>query len=281
MTEGVAVRDLSFTYTGHTADMIFRNVSFAVEPGKIFCLLGPNGTGKSTLLKCVSNVFSTPPGKVFLFGEDIAALRPADVAKEIGYVPQSQVSVFPFLVKDVVIMGRAPHLGMLSSPTRKDVDIAYRVMKTVGILSLAERPCTALSGGEWQLTLIARALAQGPRILVLDEPTSHLDMGNQMRILRTVKDLAEEGLAVVMASHFPDHAFLTAGEAAILNHGRIVHKGPPDEVITDANMKEAYGIETKVLYVGEGVNRMACFPSLGSVAPSSDRCEVPKDIPAG
>ena len=109
-------------------------------------------------------------------------------------------------------------------------------METVGILGLADRPCTTLSGGEWQLALIARALAQEPGILVLDEPTSHLDMGNQVKILRVVKALAQSGLGIVVASHFPDHAFITATEAAILNHERIVQKGPPDEVVTGANL---------------------------------------------
>jgi iron complex transport system ATP-binding protein len=142
-------------------------------------------------------------------------------------------------------------------------------METVGIVALAKRPCTTLSGGEWQLTLIARALAQGPRIMVLDEPTSHLDMGNQMKILRVVQGLAERGLAIIMASHFPDHAFLLASEVAILNHGNIVQQGSPDKVITDDNMRDTYGVDTKVLYIGEGVDRKACFPTLRNRLQSS------------
>lgn len=262
MTALVTVKNLAFSYDGDVTHAIFHDVSFSVGSGDIFCLLGPNGTGKSTLLKCVSNVLQGWQGSILLGEKEIAHMKPSEVAKGIGYVPQNQVSAFPFLVKDIVVMGRAPHLSIFSSPNKKDRTIAYGAMKTVGILSIADRPCTTLSGGEWQLTLIARALAQEPRIMVLDEPTSHLDLGNQMKILRVVKELAETGLAIIMASHFPDHAFLVSSEVAILNRGHIEQKGIPERVITEENLKDTYGVEVKVLYVGEGVNRKACFPSL-------------------
>jgi iron complex transport system ATP-binding protein len=262
MTPLVKVQDLAFSYDGNMTHAIFRDVAFSVGPGDVFCLLGPNGTGKSTLLKCVSNVLQGWQGSIHLGEREISHMKPSDVAKGIGYVPQNQVSAFPFLVKDIVVMGRAPHLSVFSSPNKKDRTIAYGAMKTVGILSLADRPCTTLSGGEWQLTLIARALAQEPRIMVLDEPTSHLDLGNQMKILRVVKELAETGLTIIMASHFPDHAFLVSSEVAILNRGHIEQKGIPERVITEENLKDTYGTEVKVLYIGEGVNRKACFPSL-------------------
>jgi len=262
MSALLSVQNLAFSYPGVPACPIFREVSFSVNPSDVFCLLGPNGTGKSTLLKCVSNVLQGWHGTILLGDKDICHLRPAEVAKGIAYVPQNQVSAFPFLVHDIVVMGRAPHLNVFSSPTRIDREIARTAMEAVGILHLAERPCTMLSGGEWQLTLIARALAQEPRIMILDEPTSHLDMGNQVRILRVIRSLAEKGLGIVMASHFPDHAFFAATEAAILDDGLMIRKGPPDEVITEENLGKAYGIEVKVLQVGEGVNRKACFPSL-------------------
>ncbi|MGD0916179.1 MAG: ABC transporter ATP-binding protein [Thermodesulfobacteriota bacterium] len=262
MTPLVTIHNLAFSYDGDITHAIFRDVTFSVGPGDIFCLLGPNGTGKSTLLKCVSNVLQGWQGSILFDEREISRMKPSDVAKGIGYVPQNQVSTFPFLVKDIVVMGRAPHLSVFSSPNKKDRTIAYGAMKTVGILSLSDRPCTTLSGGEWQLTLIARALAQEPRIMVLDEPTSHLDLGNQVKILRVVKELAETGLAIIMASHFPDHAFLVSSEVAILNRGHIEQKGIPEKVITDENLKDTYGVEVKVLYIGEGVNRKACFPSL-------------------
>jgi iron complex transport system ATP-binding protein len=262
MTPLVTIHNLAFSYDGDITHAVFRDVAFSVGPGDVFCLLGPNGTGKSTLLKCVSNVLQGWQGSILFDEREISRMKPSDVAKGIGYVPQNQVSTFPFLVKDIVVMGRAPHLSVFSSPNKKDRTIAYGAMKTVGILSLSDRPCTTLSGGEWQLTLIARALAQEPRIMVLDEPTSHLDLGNQVKILRVVKELAETGLAIIMASHFPDHAFLVSSEVAILNRGHIEQKGIPEKVITDENLKDTYGVEVKVLYIGEGVDRKACFPSL-------------------
>jgi iron complex transport system ATP-binding protein len=258
----VVVQDLAFSYDGDMTHAVFRDVAFSVRPGDVFCLLGPNGTGKSTLLKCMNNVLQDWRGSILFDDREISAMKPSEVAKEVGYVPQNQVSAFPFLVKDIVVMGRAPHLSLFSSPNERDRTIAYEAMETVGILPLADRPCTTLSGGEWQLTLIARALAQEPRIMVLDEPTSHLDLGNQMKILRVVKSLAESGLAIIMASHFPDHAFLVSSEVAILNNGHIEQKGIPERVITEENLKDTYGVEVKVLYIGEGVDRKACFPSL-------------------
>jgi iron complex transport system ATP-binding protein len=256
----ISIDHLSYSYTGDASRAVFQDVSFSVGSGSVFCLLGPNGTGKSTLLKCISNVFQGWEGRISLEGDDISRLRLTDVAKKVGYVPQNQSSPFPFLVQDIVVMGRAPHLEIFSSPGKEDFELALRAMERVGILHLASRPCSMLSGGEWQLTLIARALAQEPKLLVLDEPTSHLDLGNQVRILGIVKTLAENGMGIVMASHSPDHAFIAATEVAIMNRGALAWRGAPDEVITDRNLEEAYGVAVRVVRVGEGVNRKACFP---------------------
>jgi len=133
----------------------------------------------------------------------------------------------------------------------------------VGVSHLADRSCNSVSGGEWQLTLIARALAQEPEILLLDEPTSHLDIANQMKILQVVKNLAGKGLTILMATHFPDHALLVSTVVAMLNQGRLAYLGVADEVITEKNLRETYGVNVKILYVGEGVDRKVClFPSL-------------------
>jgi iron complex transport system ATP-binding protein len=148
------------------------------------------------------------------------------------------------------------------------MESAYRAMETVGVVHLADRACNSVSGGEWQLTLIARALVQEPQILLLDEPTSHLDMGNQMKILQVIKDLADAGMTIVMASHFPDHAFLVSSVVAIQNDGRIAHMGSPDKVITEENMRTTYGVDVRIIQFEEEGVRKACLPALrGKAAP--------------
>lgn len=264
MTPRIRAEDIAFSYSPEMAGAVFRNVSLTVQTGDVFCLLGPNGIGKSTLLKCLSGILRIQQGRIFLNGRDLSEFKLSDVAKHIGYVPQGLTSAFPFRIKDIIVMGRAPHLSVLASPSRADMEIAYQAMETVGVAHLADRPCNGVSGGEWQLTLIARALVQEPQILLLDEPTSHLDMGNQLKILQVIQDLANDGMTIVMASHFPDHAFLVANVVAILNDGQIAHMGAPDEVITDKNLQATYGVDVRVVQLEEGGLRKACFPALSN-----------------
>ena len=262
MTIRIQADGIAFSYSQDLTAAVFQDVSFSVRSGDIFCLLGPNGTGKSTLLKCLTGILRVQKGRVLFDDKNLLRFKLPEVAREIGYVPQGLTSAFPFRIKDIVVMGRAPHLSILASPSRSDMDLAFAAMKTVGILHLAGRPCNSVSGGEWQLALIARALVQEPRILILDEPTSHLDMGNQMKILQAIKDLAAAGMTIIMASHFPDHAFLVAGVVAILNKGQIRQIGTPDEVITEENLKLAYGTDVRVAREGDAVERKVCFPVL-------------------
>jgi iron complex transport system ATP-binding protein len=181
-----------------------------------------------------------------------------DLAKIIGYIPQTHNSTFAFSVFDVVLMGRAPHLSLTSVPGKKDYKIAEDALKSLGILHLKDKTYTEISGGERQMVLIARVLAQKPRILLLDEPTSHLDFGNQIRTLEVINKLSERGLSVIMTSHFPDHAFLSSNKVAIMNRGTIVDIGTPESVITEDNMRNAYGIDVKILEVN--AYRKACIP---------------------
>jgi iron complex transport system ATP-binding protein len=267
VTARIQADKITFSYSNDSSNVVFHDLSFTIQPGNVFCLLGPNGTGKSTLLKCMSGILRILQGKVLLDGRDLSEYTLTDIAKKIGFVPQGLTSAFPFRVKDIVVMGRAPHLSILASPSRKDMEIAHKAMESVGVLHLADRPCNSISGGEWQLTLIARALVQEPQILLLDEPTSHLDMGNQMKILKVIKDLADKKMTIVMASHFPDHAFLVANVVAILNNGRIAHSGSPDAIITEENMRTTYGVGVQIVSAGE--NRKACLPELGKGKPEA------------
>ncbi len=259
MSERMIIENISFRYGHRYSPRIFEGLSFSLSRGEMLCLLGPNGTGKSTLLKCMIGLLKPLSGSILLDGENIAALSREGIAKKVGFVPQSHSSVFPFRVRDVVVMGRTPHLNIFSSPSREDLRLAEEIMESVGIVHLANKPCTMISGGEWQLVMIARALTQRPEILLLDEPTSHLDMGNQLRILSVVHTLSRSGMTVVMASHFPDHAFLSANRVAILKEGAFAALGLPDSVITEASLKSTYGVRVKVLHIEEA-GRKACVP---------------------
>ncbi len=238
----------------------FRNVTFSLEDGEVMSILGPNGCGKTTLLKCLNRLIKLGAGSVALNGRNLSRLPRAEIARCIGYVPQLHQPVFPFRVLDTVVLGRAPHLGLLASPGRDDIKIAEESLDTMGIYHLRDKPYTQLSGGERQLVIFARVLAQHPSLLLLDEPTSHLDFGNQVRLLRIVDRLAATGLPIIMTSHFPDHAFLVSSKVALMKQGEFIGMGTPDAVITDTNLEQVYDIQVKVVNVDSGVNRKVCVP---------------------
>lgn len=188
-------------------------------------------------------------GQVLLNGKNLAAMTRRETALAIGYVPQDQETAFPFSVEQMVLIGRAPSLDFFSSPAEQDVVIAREAMDRVGILHLRQQRYTELSGGERQLVLIARVLAQQPRILLLDEPTSHLDFRNQTIFLRLIRDLVGEGRAVIMTTHYPNHAFMYPNQVALMHHGRFLALGSPEEVLLESNLSKAYGIDISVYAV--------------------------------
>lgn len=245
MSARIRVENLAYEYPD-TGKAVFRNISFQVKAGDVVSLLGPNGTGKSTLLKCLAGILPAGGGSVLLDGEDLRGMGAGAVASRMAYVPQTQVSPFPYPVKEIVMMGRAARLGLFASPGREDLGQTERALELVGMAKLADRPCTQISGGEWQLVLIARAIAQESGILLLDEPTSHLDLGNQMKILETINSLAASGFTLLVATHFPDHAFLTSNKAAVLKDGALTPVSDPDSVITEAMMARTYGVDVKI-----------------------------------
>ncbi len=256
MNKLLDVKNAEFSYNGKKS--IFRNVNISIERGDVLCILGPNGTGKSTLVKCINSLLKLKGGEILLNNKNIYSIGKTELAKTIGYIPQSNGSTFAYSVLDVVLMGRAPHLSLTSVPGKNDYKIAEEALESLGILFLRDKAYTEISGGERQLVLMARALAQQPEILLLDEPTSHLDFGNQIRTLKVINELSKKGLSVIMTSHFPDHAFLSSNKVAIMNQGTIMEMGKPEYVVTEENMKEAYGIDVKILDIDE--HRKACIP---------------------
>jgi iron complex transport system ATP-binding protein len=256
MKKILEINNASFSYNGN--GNVFEDIDMSIENSDVLCILGPNGTGKSTLIKCMNGLLKLNSGNIFLNDEDIYGMDKADLAKVLGYIPQSHHSTFSFSVFDVVLMGRAPHLSLTSVPGEKDFKIADKAIESLGISYLKDKTYTEISGGERQLVLLARVLTQEPQILLLDEPTSHLDFGNQIRTLKVINRLSDQGLSVVMTSHYPDHAFLSSNKVAIMNNGSIMAMGEPESVVTEENMQRAYGIDVKVMDVDE--SRKACIP---------------------
>lgn len=242
---------------------VLEDVSFEVKEGEVMCLLGPNGTGKTTSLRCLLGLLKPAKGK-FLWKEcDMSSLTAQKRAKLMAYVPQASALTFPYEVKEVVLMGRVAHLPPGSSPGQKDRICAWEALESLGIEHMANHVFQQLSGGEKQMVLIARALAQQSQLLILDEPTASLDFANQVRALQTVRDLSRRGYAVLMTSHSPDHAFLTSNNVVLMRDGRVYDSGDPERVITKENLSRLYGTQAEIYQTpvsSAGKNVKVCIP---------------------
>jgi iron complex transport system ATP-binding protein len=252
---------LDFGYRGRR---VGSGVSFVLEAGQILCLLGPNGSGKTTLFKTMLGLLPPQGGRVLIDDLELATLRRDEVARRVSYVPQAHAAFFPFTVREVVLMGRTAHLGLFSAPSRHDHAAALAALERLRIAALADAIYTRISGGERQLTLIARALAQDARIIVMDEPTANLDFGNQVRVLEHIRSLARSGIGVLLSTHDPDQAFVCATHVAMLHAGRLVRLGAPEEVITPESLNAIYGVEVAVKRVAprDGEERSVCVPQM-------------------
>lgn len=223
-----------------------------VERGEILFLLGANGSGKTTLLECLCGVRVPQQGTVLLDGRELLRLSARDRAKHVAYVPQFPETAFSYTVEEMVLFGRAPHVGPFGRPGRRDWERAYRTLALVGLDGLSRRPITTLSGGEKRLALIARGIAQEAPYLLLDEPDAHLDPANQHRVLSVIRALVKEGLGVVATTHNPNSALLYGDEAVLLRAGKVLARGQPSCALTAEALAEAYGIPFRVLWDGQG-----------------------------
>lgn len=231
------VRGLSFAYGPHT---VLDRIDLDLRAGELCALFGPNGSGKSTLYRCVLGHLRHS-GAVTLDGVDLARLRPAEVARRISYVPQQHTNPFPFTVLDMVLMGRTPHLGGVFGPDRHDVHTCLDVLEQVGLSAERDRLYHTLSGGQRQLVLIARALAQDCQVLLLDEPTASLDFGNQMLVWRTIRQLAHQGRVVLVCTHEPNHVLWFCDRVLALGRGgRLLADGTPADVVTESLVNTLY-----------------------------------------
>lgn len=249
---------------GYGNRKVVNGISITVESGEILCLLGPNGVGKTTLFKSLLGFLKVKGGKVMIDGQDISKWSRKKLAQFVGYVPQAHNSSFEFKVLDVVVMGRAAYIGAMSSPSKKDIEIAEESLRTLGIYFLKDRVYTEISGGERQMVLLARALTQQPKILIMDEPTSNLDYGNQVRLLQQVNELAKKGLSIIMTTHSPDHAFLCSSKVALLERNNKFKVGSVNDIVTERNLKEAYGVNVSIVKTigSKGEEISTCVPLL-------------------
>lgn len=247
--------DLSFGYPGR---IVGSRVSFSLEAGEVLCVLGPNGGGKTTLFRTLLGLLPPHAGRVLTGEAPLGSLSRAGIARRMGYVPQAHAGAFAFSVREMVLMGRTAHMSLFAAPSARDREAAARAIETLGIGHLAERAFTEISGGERQLALIARALAQEPQLLVMDEPTSSLDFGNQVRVLGHVRRLAAQGISVLLSSHQPDHALQCADRALLLGEGTCIALGAPRDVIRPDTLKRLYGVDVRIVETADGVH--TCLP---------------------
>jgi len=250
----LAVDNLSF---GYGARAVGQGIAFSLAPREVLAVLGGNGCGKTTLFRTLLGLLPPLAGSIAFNGEDIARMRQQARARHFAYVPQQQQAAFAFTVTEAVLMGRAASVGWFAQPSAKDRSLAAAALDRVGIARLAHRPMTEISGGERQLALIARALAQGADVLVLDEPTANLDYGNKLRVLREIERLRGEGRTILFSTHDPDHALAHADRALLIADGKMLALAPVAEALTDGTLSALYGVPVRVTEVA-GVRRV--FP---------------------
>jgi iron complex transport system ATP-binding protein len=257
--QSIAIRKAGLGYNGKA---ILDDVDLEIAPGEIICLLGQNGAGKTTLFRTMLGFIAPLRGSVTLAGREVSRLSPREIARIVSYVPQSYAMPFAYSVKDVVLFGRSAHLGLFASPGKADRRVAAECLELLEIGHLAARQLNELSGGERQMVVIARALAQEARFMILDEPASNLDYGNQVRVIRKVRELAGRNIGILMATHHPDHAFMAASRVAVLSGGRLSHNGSPESTLTPETLRSLYGVEVDVFDTPPNghASRRVCAP---------------------
>jgi len=252
----ITVSGLSFSYGER---LVLDDVGFTAKDGQLLSVLGPNGVGKSTLFRCILGLLKGYRGQVAINGMDIKGLGIRDMARLIAYIPQSHYPSFNFSVFDMVLMGTTVQLSSISTPGKRQMALVEAALERLGISHLKNRGYTRISGGERQLALIARALVQKAKVLILDEPTANLDFGNQIRVLTEVRSLAREGYTVIQSTHNPDQTFLFSDSVLALKAGRVLANGAPREVINGELMQALYGVDIEVQSLYEDKVRI-CIP---------------------
>jgi iron complex transport system ATP-binding protein len=237
---------------------VLKNISFSIQEAKFTCLLGKNGVGKTTLFKTILGLLPLKKGEILYNNLSTSSFSSKEFAQFISYVPQAHGTPFPFTVLDVVIMGQFAHSkSMFEKPKGKNIEVAMQCIQTLGIEKLTHKSFSKISGGEKQMVLIARAMAQQPKFIAMDEPTSNLDMGNQVRVMELTNLLTQRGYGVIMNTHSPQQAMQYADEVVLLKEGAVSHKGKPEEVLHAHTITELYNTPMEIVetYTSAGEKR--------------------------
>lgn len=238
------VNNLRFSYPNQE---VLTGVSFNAAAGECLCLLGENGAGKTTLFRCLLGLLNGYTGEILIDGVSSKKLSIRETAKTIAYIPQAHAPAFNYSVFDTVLMGTNPHIESYRTPSIDEQEVTQNALKLLKIDHLSERGYAQISGGERQLVLIARAIAQQTRVLVMDEPTAHLDYGNQIRVMRQVRQLAQQGYLIVLSTHNPEHALLYADNVLVLKQGKVLTHGPPASALTPEVIQRIYGVSVELI----------------------------------
>ena len=256
----IEVKNVGFSYDG--ASPIFSDITFSVRQGQIICILGPNGAGKTTLLNLIANLASPTSGDILLEGKSLQHLPAKEVAMKVAFVPQFITPSFAYEVLSYVVTGCAPHIGTFEKPKREHYEIAQHSLEQMKISHLSHKYYTQISGGERQQVSISRAIAQRPKVILMDEPTAHLDYGNQIKVLKIIKALANKGYAAVITTHNPDHALLLGGEVAAINPKGQFTFGSSEDVINEEFLSSLYGIDLHLRHIPDIKRNVCIAPSL-------------------
>ena len=245
----LAFQDVRFGYPSN-GKTVFQQLALEITPGTVTAILGPNGAGKTTLLHLAFGWLKPQGGQVALHGQPLGSFSRGEIGRLIGLVPQSEYTPFEYSLLEYVLLGRAPYLKPLEMPKPEDAAIAREALERVGLAGWEERSIARLSGGERQLVLVARALTQQPRLLLLDEPTSHLDLGNKTRLLELLRGLVAQGVTILLTTHEPEVAAGLATHLVLMRDGQVLHTGPLAETLTSERLTAIYGVPVEVAQVG-------------------------------
>lgn len=254
------VKNLSFKYPN--SNMILNNISLEIDKGNLYTILGKNGIGKTTLFNCLLHFNDNYEGEILLNNRNIKSLKEKDIAKLVSYVPQSTNCTFDYTVFEYVLMGTASNISLFSSPSKKEGEAVKQALEELGIINISNKKFKELSGGEQQLVLIARAIVNNPQVIFFDEPTSHLDYENQIKVLRIIKTLKNSGYAIVLSTHDPNQAFLLDDRVILFDNIGSIIEGETKSILNEQNLKRIFGNELRIKYLNDLERNIVLYPTL-------------------